>query len=68
MNSVLSKLKLLFMTSDVNNFYLNTLLDRPKHMRIAVNMSPEEVMDSIMEKHLWRTDKYTLKSIKEYMG
>ena len=33
------------MTADVKNFYLNTPLDRPKYIRIAVNMIPAEVME-----------------------
>ena len=45
LNSVLSKLRARFMTADVKNLYLNTLIDIPERMRIAVKMSPAEVME-----------------------
>ena len=41
LNSLLSKLRAQFMTANVKNFYLNTPLDRPEYMSIAVNMIPE---------------------------
>ena len=33
------------MTADVNNFYLNTRLDRPEYMIISVKIIPEELME-----------------------
>jgi hypothetical protein len=32
------------MTADVKNFYLNTLLERPKYMRIPVKLIPQEII------------------------
>ena len=31
------------MTADVNNFYLNTLMDEPKYMKIPVKFTPDEI-------------------------
>jgi hypothetical protein len=45
LNSVVSKPTAKFMTADVNNFYLNTPLERPEYMRILVKLIPQEIID-----------------------
>ena len=44
LNSVLSKLRVRFMTADVNDLQLNTPLYRPGYTRIAMNLIPAELM------------------------
>jgi hypothetical protein len=33
------------MCADVKNFYLNTLLDRPEYMQLALTIIPQEIID-----------------------
>jgi hypothetical protein len=33
------------MCADVKNFYLNTILDRPKYMKLALSLIPQEIID-----------------------
>jgi hypothetical protein len=33
------------MCAGVNKFYLNTLLDRPEYMLLALNIIPQEIID-----------------------
>jgi hypothetical protein len=32
------------MCADVKNFYLNTLIDHPEHMRLAISIVPQEII------------------------
>jgi hypothetical protein len=34
-----------YMCADVKNFYLNTLLDRPEYMQLAILIIPQEIID-----------------------
>ena len=44
-NSTLSTRDARYMTGDVKNFYLNTPLDRPEYMRIALALIPDEIIE-----------------------
>jgi hypothetical protein len=44
-NSVVSTYEAMYMCADVNNFYLNTLLDRPEYMRLSLNIILQEIID-----------------------
>jgi hypothetical protein len=33
------------MCADVKNFYLNTILDRPEYMKLALSLIPQEIID-----------------------
>jgi hypothetical protein len=35
----------MYMCADVKKIYLNTLLDRPDYMRLALNIVPQEIID-----------------------
>jgi hypothetical protein len=34
-----------YLISDVKNFYLNTILDRPEYMKLAISIIPQETID-----------------------
>jgi hypothetical protein len=42
-NSVISTVGAKFISIDIKNFYLNTLLARPEYVRIPINLIPEEI-------------------------
>mmetsp|Transcript_17363 Transcript_17363/g.25076 ORF Transcript_17363/g.25076 Transcript_17363/m.25076 type:complete len:92 (+) Transcript_17363:739-1014(+) len=44
-NSILSTQGAQFITFNLANFYLKTLMKRPKFMRIAVSLIPKEIME-----------------------
>jgi hypothetical protein len=44
-NSIVSTDKAMYMCADVKSFYLNTLLDRPEYMHLALNTIPQEIID-----------------------
>ena len=44
-NSILSTKKTKYMTMDISNMYLNTLLDRFEYMRMKLNNFPQEIID-----------------------
>jgi hypothetical protein len=43
-NSVVSTDEAMYVCADVNNFYLNTLLDYPEYMRLALNIITQEII------------------------
>ena len=43
LNSVVSSARFKFMTADVKNFHLNTLMDEPEYMKIPVSIIPDEI-------------------------
>ena len=44
MNSVVSTAATKFMTMDIDNLYLNTLMDRCEYMRLPVKLIPPKIM------------------------
>ena len=44
-NSVCSQPKAKFLTADIDNFYLNTPLDRPEYVRIKIDVIPQEFIE-----------------------
>jgi hypothetical protein len=44
-NSVVSTDAAMYMCADVKKIYLNTLLDRPEYMRLALNIIPQGIID-----------------------
>ena len=44
-NSVCSRPKAKFLTADMDNFYLNTPLDRPEYVRIKIDVIPKEFIE-----------------------
>jgi hypothetical protein len=59
LNSVVSRPRGKFMTTDAKNFYLNTPMDRPEYMRIALKNIPDEiiqeykVMDLVHDRYVY---------------
>jgi hypothetical protein len=51
-NSTISTPHARYMCADVKIFYLNTLLDRPEYMQLALTIIPQEIIDKyqLMEK------------------
>ena len=45
LNSVVSTPDAIFMTADINNFYLNTETEIPEYMKIQINLIPQEIME-----------------------
>ena len=45
LNSVCSRPKGKFLTADIDNYYLNTPLDRPEYVRIKIDVIPQEFID-----------------------
>ena len=45
LNSVISRRGAKFVTFDINNFYLQTLLDRPEYVRIKLADIPQDFID-----------------------
>jgi hypothetical protein len=43
-NSTISTPNARYMYADVNNFYLNTLMDRPEYMQLALTIIPQEII------------------------
>jgi hypothetical protein len=56
LNSVVSKPKVHFMTTDVKNFYLKTPLKRPEYMRINIKLIPKEIIDKYQLTKLLHND------------
>jgi hypothetical protein len=46
-NSIVSTYLAMYMCTDVKKFYLNTLLDRPEYMRLALNSIPQEIINDV---------------------
>jgi hypothetical protein len=44
-NSIISMKDAGYICVDVKNFYLNTLLDRPIYMPLALSITPQEIID-----------------------
>jgi hypothetical protein len=44
-NSVVSTDSAMYMCADVKKFYLNTLLDRPEYMHLAISIIPQKIID-----------------------
>ena len=45
LNSVCSRPNGKFLTADIDNYYLNTPLDRPEYVRIKIDVIPQEFID-----------------------
>jgi hypothetical protein len=67
LKSVISTLDARFSTMDITNFYLNTPLDRPKYLRIPINLIPEEIMREYQIQNEPTTEKPWLARIDKGM-
>ena len=45
LNSVVSTPDARFITADINNFYLNTEMEKPEYMKIQINPIQQEIME-----------------------
>ena len=41
LNSLVSTPDAIFITTDINNFYINTEMERPEYMKIQINLIPQ---------------------------
>ncbi len=66
-NSTLSTPNAKMCCMDVKNYYLNTPLDRPEYMRIALSLIPQEIIDEYKLLDLVHDDGYVYIIIKKGM-
>ena len=45
LNSTISTKGAKFMTIDINNFYLNTLMERPEYMQLKISDMPDNIIE-----------------------